>query len=69
MTENNSNGLIPIHTGSLFYAKGLIEGILASSDTVQPTEAKALEAVRDIIESTIYSVPVDAETESRVANE
>ena len=69
MTATNSNGLIPIGTGSLFYAKGLIEGLLASSDTVQPTEAKALEAVRDIIESTIYSVPVDVETESRVADE
>ena len=69
MTAIDSNGLIPVSTGSLFYAKGLIEGILASSDTVQPTEAKALEAVRDIIESAIYSVPVDAETESRVADE
>ncbi len=68
MTENNSNGLIPIHAGSLFYAKGLIEGILASSDTIQPTEAKALEAVRDIIESTIYSV-ANEEAEARVADE
>ena len=69
MTEINSNGLMPISTGSLFYAKGLIEGILASSDTIQPTEAKALETVRDIIDSTIHSVPVDAETEARVADE
>ena len=69
MTAINSNGSMPVNTGSLFYAKGLIEGILASSDTIQPTEAKALEAVRDIIQNAIYSVRVDEEAGACVADE